>query len=152
MNSFYTDEVDNSPLLSELTVFEENYALLCNTITDIIDPLMKYFVEQELIVAEETAAVSEKLRIILLNISDSLKTNNTRGFCMMLKIMKEHGGKATQTLADHIMSRLKVSTHIVSHICDDSGQSTQHKGVLNIRIIIQLVGLMSVQMYVCLHF
>ena len=148
MNSFYTDEVDNSPLLSELAVFKENYALLCNTITDIIDPLMKYFVEEKLIATEETATASEKLRIILLKISDSLGTNDTRGFRMMLKIMKEHGGKGTQDLSDHIMNRLKVSSDSVSHICDASRQSIQHKGVFIIRIIIQLVDLMFVHTYV----
>ena len=131
MNSFYTDEVDHGPLLSEPAVFEENYALLCNTITDIIDPLMKYFVEQELIATEEINAAPEKLRLMLLKISDSLRTNDTRGFCMMLEIMKEHGGKGTQVLADHIMNRLKVSSNSVSHICDGSRQSIQHKGVLN---------------------
>ena len=132
MNSFYADEVDNSPLLSKLSVFEETYALLCNTITDIIDPLTEYFVEEKLIVTEEINVASEKLRIILLKISDSLKTNDTRGFCMMLKVMKEHGGKGTQVLADHIMNRLKVSVDDVSHICDGSRQSNQLKGVLNL--------------------
>ena len=132
MNSFYTDEVDHSPLLNELAVFEENYALLCNTITDIIDPLMKYFMEQELIATEEINAAPEKLRIILLKISDSLRTNDTAGFCMMLQIMKEHGGKGTQVLADHMISRLEVSSDDVSHICEDSRQPIQPKGMLNL--------------------
>ena len=75
MNSFYADAVENISLLSELSVFEETYALLCNTITDIIDPLTEYFVEEKLIVTEEINATPEKLRIMLLKISDSLKTS-----------------------------------------------------------------------------
>ena len=132
MNSFYTDEVDSRSLFNELAVFEETYALLCNTITDIVDPLLKYFVDEKLIATEEINAAPEMLRLILLKISDSLRKNDTRGFCMMLKIMKEHGGKGTQVLADHIMNRLKVSTHSISHICDGSRQSDQVKGVLNL--------------------
>ena len=36
--------------------------------------------------------------------------------------MKEHGGKLTQTLADHIMNRLKISADKLSHICSDDVQ------------------------------
>ena len=129
---FCIDAVENSSLLSELAVFEENYALLCNTITDIIDPLMKCFVEQEVITTEEINAAPEKLRLMLLKISDSLRTNDTRDFWMMLKIMKEHGGKGTQVLADHMISRLEVSSDNVSYICEDSRQPIQLKGVLNL--------------------
>ena len=97
---------------TELTVFEENYALLCNTITDIIGPLMKCFVEEKPFSDEPEKEISaitaapEKLRLILQNISISLKDNNTQTFYMLLKIMKEHGGKGTQVLADHMKKRL----------------------------------------------
>jgi len=37
----YTDEIVYDLVLSELAVFEENYALLYNTITDVNDPLIK---------------------------------------------------------------------------------------------------------------
>ena len=37
----------NGSTLSELAVFEENYALLCNTIIDVVDPLMKYCVGEK---------------------------------------------------------------------------------------------------------
>jgi len=115
-------------VLSELAVFEENYALLCNTITDVNDPLIKCFVEEKFLTTEEErqiAAVtgaSEKLRLLLLKISTLLQTNNIRGFNVMLKIMKEHGGKLTQTLADHIINRLKISPDKLSHICSDDVQ------------------------------
>ena len=116
---------------SELAVFEESYALLCNTITDVIDPLMKCFVEDKIFTAEEEKEITaitetlEKLRLLLLKISNSLKSDDTRGFHIMLKVMKEHGGKGTQTLADHMMSRLKISS---SHICSDAIQIHGSKG------------------------
>ena len=96
-------------------MFNENYALLCNTINDIIDPLMKCFLEKEIFATEEqkqiaeTISASERIRILLLNVSSSLSAKNTRGFYMMLEVMKEHGGNGTLMLADHITNRLKVS-------------------------------------------
>ena len=118
---------------SELALFEENYALLCNTITDVIDPLMKCFVEETLIATEEQkqiadiTAASEKLRKLFVNISHSLKADNTRGFYMMLKIMKEHGGKGTQVLADLIMNRLKISADELLRICSDDIHVQNHE-------------------------
>ena len=101
-------------------MFEENYALISNTVTDVIDPLMKCCVEEKIFTAEEakeiTASIeaSEQLQVMLLKISDALKADNARGFYVMLKIMKEHGNKRTETLADHIMNRLKVSSNELS--------------------------------------
>ena len=43
---------------SELAVFEENYALLCNTITDVIDPLMKYCMEENAFTPEEEKEIT----------------------------------------------------------------------------------------------
>ena len=106
-------------------MFEENYALLCNTVSDVIDPLMKYLVEENLCTNEETEeivdinAATEKLQLLLLKISSLLKANNTRGFYTMLKVMKQQGGKGTQTLADHIMNRLKFSADSMPDICSD---------------------------------
>jgi len=37
----------------------------------------------------------------------------------MVRIMEEHGGKGTQTLANHIMNRLKISPDKLSYICSD---------------------------------
>jgi len=45
----------------------------------------------------------------------------------MFKILKEHGGKGTQTLADHIMNRLKISADKLSHICSDDVQVHNYK-------------------------
>ena len=110
---------------SELTVFEENYALLCNTITDIVDPLMEFLLKEKMFadqIKKETVAVtasSEQLKYLLLIISHSLNANGTRCFYMMVKIMKEHGGKETQTLADHIMNRLEILPDKLFEICSD---------------------------------
>ena len=113
-------------MLSELTVFEENYALLYSVITDINDPLMKWFVDEKVFTIEEEKEITaineapERLRLLLLKISNSLKANNATNFYMMLKIMREHGGKVTHTLADHIMNRLKLSVDKLLQIWCDS--------------------------------
>ena len=117
--------VDNGPTHSELAVFEENYALLRNIITDIINPLMKCCVEKNLFTGEEQREIaaiteaSDKLLLLLFKISNSLKADDTRGFYVMLKVMKEHGGKGTQSLADHIINKLKISCDQLLHICND---------------------------------
>ena len=121
----YTGVVGDGIFFSESVVFNENYALLCNTINDIFDPLMKCFVEENLFATEEQKQISEitsaleKIRMLLLNISNSLNANKTRGFYMMLKIMKEHGGRGTLTLANHIMNRVKVTDDKLFHMCID---------------------------------
>ena len=116
----YIDKSDDG--LDEPAVFRENYALLCNTITDIVDPLIKCFEEESVFEQKQLTNIisaSDKIRILLLNISSSLNASSTKGFYMMLKIMKEQGGKVTQTLACHIMSRLKVSADKSCHSCSD---------------------------------
>ena len=143
INPLYTG---NGSTLSDLAVFEENYALLCNTIADVIDPLMKCYVEEKVLTTEEKAhivahtVVAEKLKLLLLKISSSLKAGDTKSFHMMLTIMRGHGGKGTQTLADHIMNRLNISTDQLSHVCtvDTTVQYDGPKGlsVLNYRNVL----------------
>ena len=129
----YTDVIENGSVFSELAVFEENYALLCNTVADIDVPLMKCLTEKKFLTAEEEKQIAaittspEKLRQLLQNISNSLKADNTRSFYIMVRIMKEHGGKGTQTLADHIMKRLKISSDKLLHIC--AGDIHEPKGL-----------------------
>ena len=125
-------------MLSELEVFEENYALLSNTVTDINDPLIKCFVEDRLFNNEEEKQITgvtvaqEKLRILLQKISHSLKAHDTKGFQIMLRIMKECGGKGTQTLADHIINRLKISNKEISQSCARNMQveDDKFKGII----------------------
>ena len=122
LNSTFTDKVKDDPQLTELAVFEENYALLCNTITDVIDPLTAWLVKRKHLTIENREVVatpgkSESLQPLLLVISSYLKANNTKCFYTMLKIMREQGGKGTQTLADHIMNRLKISVDKLANIC-----------------------------------
>ena len=125
--------------LRELVVFETNYALLSNTITDVVDPLMKSFLEENLFTVEEekeitniTLAQEKKLQLLCKN-STLLKANNTRSFYIMLKIMKDHGGKGTQTLADHIMSELKPTPDDSLQICDDTNSPSNSTGLLNLQ-------------------
>ena len=119
--------VGNGSTLSELAVFEENFALLCNTITDVNLPLMEQFLKERIITPEEERQVAaitaplEKLRHLLLIISSSLKADNARSFYIMVKVMETHGGKQTQTLANHIMNRLQVSADKLPHVfCGDT--------------------------------
>ena len=121
-------------MLHQLPVFEENYALLRITITDVIDPLVKCFVDGKYFTVEEEnqiAATPEKLELLFNKISSLLKAGNARGFYMMLQIMKEQGGKGTQTLADHITNKLKISVDELSHICNDDlrGPNKEVKGL-----------------------
>ena len=98
---------------------------------------MKHFMENKLFSTDEEnqiiaiTAVTEKLRALLQKISSLLNADNTRGFYIMLKTMTEYGGKGTQTLADHIMSKLKILADDSSQIChdDDQVQSNKPKGL-----------------------
>ena len=118
-------------------MFEESYGLLRITITDVIDKLIKYFVDGKHFTSEEenqlttVTATSERLEILFIKISSLLKASNSKGFYMMLNIMREHGGQQTQTLADHITNRLKISPGQLSHICNDDlhGQNDKIKGL-----------------------
>ena len=120
----------------ELAVFEENYALLFSVIADVIDPLMKWFVDGKVFTIEEEKEITAindppgRLRLLLSKISIFLKANDTKSFYAMLKIMKEHGRKGTQTLADHIINRLKISVDKLSQIwCDNNHlQNNEPKG------------------------
>ena len=112
--SYYTGHINEASFPSELAVFEENYALLCNSMANINDLLVNWFVEEKIFTIDEERTVTiatafTKVQLLLQKISTLLKTGNSTGFYMMLKVMKEHGDKETQTLADHIMKRLKIS-------------------------------------------
>ena len=116
-NLIYIDKVDDGSqcsVLNKLAIFEENYALLSNTSTDIVDPLLKCFEDQNFFTTEvkmqigDSTTAAHKLHLMLSNISSSLRLNDTRGFDIMVKIMKEHGDKTSSCLADHIMKRLKL--------------------------------------------
>ena len=124
--------VDNGSIL--LVVFEEYYALLCNT-TNITDHLIKCFVEKKLFTAEEKESIAileapEKLRVLLLKILNALEANDTGGFYIMLKVMRDHGDKGTKTLANQIFSRLKgLSENLSSHIFNDDDVHAQDDGL-----------------------
>ena len=154
-----TDVVDNGSTLSELAlaVFEENFALLCNTITDINLPLTEQFLKEKIITAEEERQVAaitaplEKLLHLLEIISSSLKADNARSFYIMVKIMKTHGGKQTQTLANHITNRIKVPTDEVLHVCSDKVLvQNEPKGMKYSICSVNLIQNLTCVLYTCI--
>ena len=102
-------------------MFEEYHALLLSTITDVIDHLMKCFVEKKLFTTEEEkqitaiTTVQEILGSLLLKVSSLLNADDTRGFFVMLKVMKEYGNKGTKKLVDLMINRL--NTLLINQVC-----------------------------------
>ena len=94
---------------------------------DIVDPLMKCFAEEDLFTIKEEIQPSAntealgKLQFLLLSVSNCLKAGDTTSFYMMLKVMREHGGKTSAVLAiaNHIMNKLNITADELSHICDE---------------------------------
>lgn len=133
-----------SESISELVVFQENYAMLCNIITEIED-LLKYFKIEYVITSDEEEEIRsipvilEKTKRIMLNISTSLEAGNNSKFYAMLKVMKNYGLVPTQKLSDFIMSRLKSSsTFICPHTVFQAlqGQGQLVTGLLYIKVVI----------------
>ena len=130
----YIDE-DSSSCDAELsmqTLIKENYALLCNTITDIIDPLMNYFAKEKTFTVKEEKQITEASEKVRLLLSTLLESGDKRGIYIMLNIMKEYGGKGTQNLADHIMNRVKISSNDLLQVIEDSKGYIQPKGLLGL--------------------
>ena len=102
------DPIDGSDIDK---VLKEHYAMLCNTMTD-IDDLLKYFVAEKIITLNEEdkikrcATKSDKVQMLLSNISGPLTAGDTTGLLFMLKTMNDHGTVATQNLAKQIESRI----------------------------------------------
>ena len=92
--------------------------------------------EEKIFTIEEKQTVditttSVKIQLLLQKISTLLKAGNSKGFYMMLKVMKEHGGKETQTLANHIMNKLRISGDKLSQMfstVDGYVQNDEPKG------------------------
>jgi len=113
---------------NELTVLQENYAILCNTMTD-IDNLLKYFVTERIITMDEEEKIkqcvtrSDKVRMLLLNISGPLKAGNESGYYVMLKVMKKYGTDATQKLAVHMESCTEYRDSSIHELPEESPKS-----------------------------
>ena len=124
---FYTGDLyPSSSKLNELAVLKENYAFLCNTITD-VNTLLKYFVTEKIITTDEEEEIktyttkSERVSKLLLNISGPLEAGDSNGFYIMLQIMKTHGVNATQHLANQIISRVdkvKLPILVNTRVCN----------------------------------
>ena len=89
--------------------FTRHYASLCNTLTD-VDNLLPYFVQKDIISTsdlEEINAIvttTKQVEKLLSHISGPLRAGDTKGFHMMLTIMKKHGNQTTKDLAVKIMT------------------------------------------------
>ena len=107
--------VSNPESVIELAVFQENYAMLCNTIAEIKD-LLQYFKIENIITSDEEEEIKnivpnpEKTKRVMLNVLTSLEAGNNNKFYAMLKVMINHGFVTTQNLAKLITTRLKVSS------------------------------------------
>jgi len=106
--SFFSD-------YNEYNIFQENYAQMCNTVTD-IDELLKYFVTEKLITIFQEddikgySTAAERVRKLLLIISGPLQSGDKNGFYTLLSIMKNYGTQPTKNLAESISSKLKPPT------------------------------------------
>ena len=110
-SKYIGDLYSSSSELNELAVFKENYALLCNTITD-VNKLLRYFVTEKIITTDEEEEIktyttkADRVSKLLLNISGPLEAGDSNGFYILLQIMKTHGVDATQRLANQIIARI----------------------------------------------
>ena len=95
-------------------IFKDNYAKLCDTMTD-VNGLLKYFVAEKIITLDQedeiktTVINSERVSKLLLIISGPLKAGDSKGFYTLLQIMKSYGVDATQHLAEQIITRVDKS-------------------------------------------
>ena len=109
-------------MTSETNVFNNHYAKLCSTLTD-IDDLLPHFVEEKIIsinVVDEIngyGSSRRKVQKLIFHVSGPLTAGNTRGFYIMLRIMEEHGQDATQQLASQIKDSLTITDDKRSNHC-----------------------------------
>ena len=72
--------------------------------------------EEKIFTIDKEQTASTKVKLLLQKISTLLKAGNSTSFHMMLRVMKEHGDKGTQTLADRIMKKLRISSDKLPHM------------------------------------
>jgi len=135
----YIGSLINDTEVDELAVFRENYASLCNIITD-VNELLKYFVteniismDQEEVIKTSCVTKSDKVSTLLLHISHPLESGDSNGFYTMLQIMKICGVDATQRLADQIITRVDKSK--LPNLVNVSHNFANSKGLLNISVL-----------------
>ena len=108
------EEPCSTTSVSELKVFKDSYALLCDTLIDVSE-LLTYFVTEKIITKNQQKEInaftisSKKVSRLLLIISGPLKAGDSNGFYTMLRIMKTYGVDATQRLADRIITKVDKS-------------------------------------------
>ena len=101
----------------EHKIFTKNYANLCCTLTD-IDNLLPYFVQEKIIKPEDQddinklAKTQEKVKKLMKNISGPLQAGDSKGFYIMLDIMRNHGVQATIDLSETLRTTLSTGTYV----------------------------------------
>ena len=111
--------------MSELKVFKDNYALLCDTLIDVSE-LLTCFVTGKIITKDQQKEIntftisSKKVSRLLLIISGPLRAGDSNGFYTMIRIMKTYGVDSTQCLADHMITKVDRSKlpHLTISISD----------------------------------
>lgn len=97
-------------------VFTNHYSDLCSTLTD-IDNLLPFFVGKKIItITNQTEikreiATLNKVTKLLPHISGPLEAGDSKGFQIMLTIMKKHGLQPTKDLAEK-MCRFLLHKHM----------------------------------------
>ena len=97
--------------LKEYEALTDNYAKLCNTLTDIKN-LLHYFVQEKIIKPEDEDGINilpttqEKVKKLLKHVAGPLKAGDSKGFYTMLKIMENRGVQATKDLAESLKAEL----------------------------------------------
>jgi len=97
--------------MKEKQVFTKNYSRFCDILKN-EDNLLDKFVEKKIIsydqaVVLRNAPITRKGQDFLINISGPLDGGQTKGFYIMLDIMKEHGRIGTQDFVADIEQQLQ---------------------------------------------
>ena len=101
--------------LSELEIFTDYYAKLCNTLVD-IEYLLPYFVQEGIVNVAKLTEIQamptkiEKLNHLLTDIAGPLRVGYTKSFFTLLRIMEDHGTQATRDLAIEMRSVVMINT------------------------------------------
>ena len=115
--------------MKEKQVFTNNYGRFCDILKN-EDSLLDKFVEKKIIsynqaVVLRDAPITRKGQDFLINISGPLDGGQTKGFYIMLEIMKEHGRIGTQDFAADMQRQLQDRADIKRQVQDHTNVERQ---------------------------
>ena len=110
-------------------MFTRNYGKFCDILKN-EDGLLDKFVEKKIISYDQAvvlrdAPITRKGQDFLINISGPLDGGQTKGFYIMLEIMKEHGRIGTQDFAADIEQQLQDRADIERQVQDHTNVERQ---------------------------